>query len=150
MTNLDTNTAAVLPFPVAPKKPKRAKRTTNITEKECTARVTERQKYYDRGRGSVAGLYPALSPTNHPAMFWVRCTTNAGEEKPIKIGRFHPTELNVVRPWTSARSSASWRKSSSCAWRIAVGSTAVTERAIAVREHRRVRASQGGREDGQW
>ena len=97
MMNLDTNTAAVLPFPVAPKKPKRAKRTSNITEKECTTRVTERQKYYDRGRGSVAGLYADISPTNHPAMFWVRCTTNAGEEKPIKIGRFHPTELNVVR-----------------------------------------------------
>ena len=96
-----TNTATVLAFPPAPKKPSKTVRristSGNITEKECTTRVTERQKYYDRGRGCCRGLYADISPTNYPATFWVKCTTREGKQRPIKVGKFHPTELNVWR-----------------------------------------------------
>jgi integrase len=96
-----STTAAVLPFPVPEKKqPKAVKRLStsgNITEKECTTRVAERAKYYDKGRGSCRGLYADISPTNYPAVFHVKCTTRDGITRPVKIGRFHPTELPISK-----------------------------------------------------
>jgi hypothetical protein len=79
------------------KKVRRLSTSGNITEKECTTKVTEPTKYYDQGRGSVPGLYAVISPTSFPAIFHVKCTTQEGKERPIKIGRFHATELNVAQ-----------------------------------------------------
>ena len=86
-TATDTDTAR------KPKKLRRLSTSGNITEKECTTSVTERVKYYDK---ACKGLYVDISPTS-PATFWVKCTTNEGKLRPIKVGRFHATELTIVR-----------------------------------------------------